>query len=92
MITLFFTAPQRIALNHLQKWQTYPKNIWFRTCFLHSLMRRSVSPPESRDQCFCAHEQLDVLNEHRAVDELRRLKILRAPHPSYSPDISLCDF
>jgi hypothetical protein len=31
-------------------------------------------------------------NGHRVVDELRRLKILRAPHPSYSRDISLCDF
>jgi hypothetical protein len=26
------------------------------------------------------------------VDELCRLKILRAPHPAHSPDISPCDF
>jgi hypothetical protein len=31
-------------------------------------------------------------NGHQVVDELRRLKILRAPHPPYSPDISPCDF
>jgi hypothetical protein len=31
-------------------------------------------------------------NEHRVVDELSRLKILRVPHPPYSPDISPCDF
>jgi hypothetical protein len=31
-------------------------------------------------------------NGHRVVDELRWLKILRAPHPPYSPDISSCDF
>jgi hypothetical protein len=30
-------------------------------------------------------------NGHRVVDELRRLKILRAPHPLYSSDISPCD-
>jgi hypothetical protein len=33
-----------------------------------------------------------VPNGHGVVDESRRLKILRAPHPSYSPDISPCDF
>jgi hypothetical protein len=26
------------------------------------------------------------------IDELRRLKILRAPHPRYSPNINPCDF
>jgi hypothetical protein len=31
-------------------------------------------------------------NGHRAVDELRCLKILRALHPRHAPDISLCDF
>jgi hypothetical protein len=31
-------------------------------------------------------------NGHRVVDESRRLKILRAPHPLYSPDVSPCDF
>jgi hypothetical protein len=31
-------------------------------------------------------------NGHRVVDELRRLKILRASHPPYSADISPCDF
>jgi hypothetical protein len=31
-------------------------------------------------------------NGHRVVDELRRLKILRAPHPPSSPDISPCDY
>jgi hypothetical protein len=31
-------------------------------------------------------------NGHRFVDELRPLKILRAPHPSYSPDISSYDY
>jgi hypothetical protein len=31
-------------------------------------------------------------NEHRVVDELGRLKILRASHPSDSLDISPCDF
>jgi hypothetical protein len=31
-------------------------------------------------------------NGHRVVDKLRRLNILRALHPSYSPDISPCDF
>jgi hypothetical protein len=31
-------------------------------------------------------------NGHQVVDEFRRLKILRAPHPLYSPDIRPCDF
>jgi hypothetical protein len=31
-------------------------------------------------------------NGHQVVDEFRRLKILRASHPRYSPDISPCDF
>jgi hypothetical protein len=31
-------------------------------------------------------------NEHQIVDELRRLKILRVPHPPYSSGISPCDF
>jgi hypothetical protein len=31
-------------------------------------------------------------NDHRVVDELRRLKILRTVHPLYSPEISPCDF
>jgi hypothetical protein len=31
-------------------------------------------------------------NGHRVVDELRRLKIFKAFHPSYSPDINACDF
>jgi hypothetical protein len=31
-------------------------------------------------------------NGHQAVDEFRRLKILRALHLPYSPDISPCDF
>jgi hypothetical protein len=31
-------------------------------------------------------------NGHRIVDEVRRLKILRVPHPPYTPDISPCDF
>jgi hypothetical protein len=31
-------------------------------------------------------------NEHQIVDELYRLKILRVPHPPYSPNISPCDF
>jgi hypothetical protein len=30
-------------------------------------------------------------NRHRVVDELHRLKILRRPHPPYSPDINPCD-
>jgi hypothetical protein len=30
-------------------------------------------------------------NGHRIVDELRRLKILRAPHPPYSLGTSPCD-
>jgi hypothetical protein len=29
-------------------------------------------------------------NEHQVVDELRCLKILRASHPPYSPDLSPC--
>jgi hypothetical protein len=29
---------------------------------------------------------------HQVVDELRRLKIFRAIHPPYSPDISPYDF
>jgi hypothetical protein len=31
-------------------------------------------------------------NGHRVVDESCRLKILKAPHSPYSPDISPCDF
>jgi hypothetical protein len=31
-------------------------------------------------------------NGHRVLDELPRLKILRAFHPPYSPDMSPCDF
>jgi hypothetical protein len=31
-------------------------------------------------------------NGHRVVNKLRRLKIFRAPHPLYSPDINPCDF
>jgi hypothetical protein len=31
-------------------------------------------------------------NGHQVIDELLRLKILRALHPPYSPDISPCDF
>jgi hypothetical protein len=31
-------------------------------------------------------------NGHQAVDELHRLKILRALHPHYSPDINPCGF
>jgi hypothetical protein len=31
-------------------------------------------------------------NAQQVVDESRHLKILRAPHPPDSPDISPCDF
>jgi hypothetical protein len=31
-------------------------------------------------------------NVHKVLDELRRLKILRALHPPYSLNISPCDF
>jgi hypothetical protein len=30
-------------------------------------------------------------NGHQVIDELHHLKILRASHPRYSPDISPCD-
>jgi hypothetical protein len=31
-------------------------------------------------------------NEHQVVDEFRRLKILRVPHPPDSTETSPCDF
>jgi hypothetical protein len=50
-----------------------------------SRQNTAVTFPMHMDNSMCH-------NEHRAANELHRLKILRAPHPPYSPNISPCDF
>jgi hypothetical protein len=48
-------------------------------------------PPENRGLFFAHMDNSMCYNVHRVVDELRRLKILKAPHPPYSSDISPCE-
>jgi hypothetical protein len=55
-------------------------------------MRKSVFTPEDRNQIVVHMDNSMCHNEHRVVNELRHLKILRALHSPYSPDISPPDF
>jgi hypothetical protein len=91
MSTVFFTAQQFIVLDTLRKGHKYTKKFSFRTYFHHCFIRRSVFLPENRNQFFWADGNSVCHNGHRVIDELRRLKISRAPHPLYSPDISPYD-
>jgi hypothetical protein len=63
-----------------------------RTYFRRYLLRRSVFPPENRDQFFVQMDNSMRRDGDRTADEFRRLKILRVLHPPYSPGTSACDF
>jgi hypothetical protein len=56
------------------------------------LNEKKCFTPEDRNQIVVHMDNSMCHNEHRVVNELRHLKILRVPHPPDSPDISLCHF
>jgi hypothetical protein len=93
VIAAFFTARQLISLDALPKSQKFNQE--------HSVQSILPSLPNeakrfSRQKTtmnYSVHmDNLMRHNRHRVVDELPRLKILRAPHPPCSPDMSPCDF
>jgi hypothetical protein len=93
VITVFLTARQLIALDALLKGQKDNQE-YFVENILPSLLnakkrflrqKTAIKFSVQMDKSMCD-------NRHRIVDELRRLKIFRTPHPPYSPDTSPCDF
>jgi hypothetical protein len=88
-----FTARQLIALDALPKGQKYNQE-YFVENILPPLLneKKRISGQKTAIQFSWHIDNSMCHNGHRVVDELRRLKILRAPHPPYSPDISPCDF
>jgi hypothetical protein len=91
-IPVFSTARQVIALDAVPKWQKSSQE-YFAQNMLPSL--RNEKKRFSRQNTaitFSVHMDNSMChNGHRVADELRRLRILRAPHPPYSPDISPCN-
>jgi hypothetical protein len=93
MIAVFFTAGQFIVLDALPKGQKCNQKYLVQNILpslLNEKKRFSCQKPAIK-----FHVDMDTSmchNEHEFVNELRCLKILKAPHPPYSPDISPCDF
>jgi hypothetical protein len=93
MITLFCTARQLIVLDALRKGQKCNQEY-----FVHNLLpsllneKKRFSGPKTAINFPVHMDNSTCYNEHQVVDELRRLKIFRAPRPRYSRDISSFDF
>jgi hypothetical protein len=79
MIPVFLTLRQLIALDE----KILPFFLDEKKRF--SGQKPAIKFPVRMDNSMC-------YNGRRFADELRLLKILRAPHPPYSPDISPCNF
>jgi hypothetical protein len=93
IIAVLFTARQLIALDALHKGQKSNRGYFVQSILpplLHE--KRHFSPKKIVITFFVRMDNWIRHNGHLVVDELHRLKILRAPHPPYSPDINSCDF
>jgi hypothetical protein len=90
---MFFTTWQSIALDSLLKGQKYNQEYFVQNIFPSLLNDKKRLSRQKTATNFSRHlSNFMCHNEDQVVDELRRLKILRALHPPYSPGISLCDF
>jgi hypothetical protein len=93
MIHVFFTARQLIALYALPKGQKYNQEYFVQNTLPPLLnQKKRLSRHEIVINSSVHMDNLMCHNRHRVADELRRLEILRVPHPLYLPDISPCDF
>jgi hypothetical protein len=93
MIAVFFRARSLIALDSLPKGQKDNQENLVQN-ILPSL-RNEKKPFSGQKTAIKFSVQLGnsiCHNGHQVVDELHRLKILRAPYPRSSPNISPCDF
>jgi hypothetical protein len=93
MIMAILTARQFISLDTLPKRQKCNQE-YFVQSILPSFLNEKKRFSRQRTAIKCSGPRGNSMcrNGHRVADELRRLKILRVPHPSSSPDISPCDF
>jgi hypothetical protein len=93
MITVFFTARQLITLDTLPKGQKYSQEYFVQNKLPSFLNEKKRFSRQKTAINFSVHMDNSMChNGHRVVDGFRLLKILRAPHPPYSPDISPYDF
>jgi hypothetical protein len=93
MITMFFTVQQLIAMNALAKGQKYDQEYFVQNIFPSLFNEKKHFSHQKIMIKFFVHMNNSMYqNRHRVVDELRRLKILTAPHSPYSPDISPYNF
>jgi histone-lysine N-methyltransferase SETMAR len=93
MITVFITVRQLIVLDVLLEGQKYNQE-YFVQNILPSLLheKKCFSRKKTGINFFVRMNNSMRHNWYRIVDELRRMKILRASHSPYSPDISPYDF
>jgi hypothetical protein len=93
VIPVFFTARQLIALDVLHKEQKYNQEHFVQNTLSSVLSEKKRFSHQKTAINFSVRMDNSIChNRHWVVDELCRLKILKTPHPSYSPDISPCDF
>jgi hypothetical protein len=80
-------------LNSLPKWQKYNQEYCIQNILSSLLNERNRFSRQKTAINFSLHMGNSMRhNGHRVVNELRRLKILRAPHTPYSSGINPCDF
>jgi hypothetical protein len=93
IIMVFFTARQLIVLDALPEGQKYNQESFVQKISRSFLNQKKRFSRQKTAINFSVRIDSSIChNVHWVVDELRPLKILRAPYPPYSPDISPCDF
>jgi hypothetical protein len=93
MVTIFFTSPRLLVLNFLPKGTKFNQDYFIDTLLpnLYSEKRRIARC--KRLPSLSVHMDNSIChNGAKLTEKLEKRHIARAPHPPYSPELSLCDF
>jgi hypothetical protein len=93
MITLFFTGRKLIVLDALPKGRKYNQLYFVQNIFPESKEENRICRRRNSELTFWVPMDNSMCHNGSKVEsKFGKHGLLRIPHPSYSPDISLCDF
>jgi hypothetical protein len=93
MVTIFLTSTRLLVLNFLPKGTKVNQDYFIDTVLPNLYSEKRQIARRKGLPSFSVHMDNSMCyNGAKITEELEKRHIARAPHPSYSPDLSSCDF